>query len=375
MNLLTVIVATATVSGSGWIDDLSSRVSGRVRAATGAEWDTNAYRAVDGQDAARIGGGDQQSDALFRVLVSAQGRLRLNDTHAISTRYLLGAKRFTREQSQDLTAHDLILRGSHRLAKRLALSTRARYRASRIRDETRNYDLGNGSIGLNWFLSETWQFVAEADFFAYRFFAQPRFDYVAPLGHLGVSFVPIRKLTFRLDGFYQYRHYFSTGLVSTTRADVTDPYATFCDPPQANEICTPTPRRDNEGQVRFGAAWRGSFVLGADYLLRLQRSTSDFENINRHRISLYATFAFPWETTASIVGALQFNDGVSVTDFSFLAEDDESQNSLNLKLSKFVTDKIAVDISYALYANQFSTADVQFIRQTIYLGVSFATGI
>ena len=103
--------------------------------------------------------------------------------------------------------------------------------------------------------------------------------------------------------------------------------------------------------------------------MRLQRSNSDFENIDRHRIEITATFGLPGRFTVNVLGALQINDGVSITDQKFLADDDENQNSLNVGVQRPIFGDAYAEARYALFTNQFSTADASFIRHTVYLGV------
>jgi len=142
-----------------------------------------------------------------------------------------------------------------------------------------------------------------------------------------------------------------------------------------NYTCTPRLRRDTEVQLAAGVTYRGGILVGGQYLLRRQRSTSELENVDRHRLTLFGTVGLPLDLTLSGLAALQINTGASLTDNRFLAEDDENQNSLQLQLRRPLFEGLSIEARYALFANQFSTAAANFVRHTVYLGVSYRVGL
>ncbi|MEL7372761.1 MAG: hypothetical protein AAFN74_27800, partial [Myxococcota bacterium] len=145
---------------------------------------------------------------------------------------------------------------------------------------------------------------------------------------------------------------------------------------EAGYICTPAGRRlDFEITGALSISYRGPFLLSAQYLLRLQRSNSDFENIDRHRVEVTATVALPLGITANLLGALQFNQGVSITDQKFLADADENQNSFNLGLQRALDDDLYLEGRYALFTNQFTAAEVTFFRHTFYVGLGYRANL
>lgn len=140
----------------------------------------------------------------------------------------------------------------------------------------------------------------------------------------------------------------------------------------SDERCARMLRTDTEVDLGFRASYRGTFIVGGEALLRLQRSTSELEVIDRYRLSAYATVPLPLELTLSLIGALQYNHGLSASQQIYVAEDDENQNSLEVQLGRRIFAALRVDLRYALYANEFATASARFLRQTVYLGVSYA---
>lgn len=349
---------------------------------TGAEWDTNAKRAVAGDLQNVFLGASRPTesvpDGLMRMLLDAQTNLQIGKNHQIYGGYVLGAKRFFQQATEDLLTHNLTLGSQHRLSDRLDLGVSGWFKASRIRAQLRDYNLGLASTQLGIRLVKGLRLDLGADVRSFRFYNESRFDYWGAQAFLHVSYAPTAGLSLFARGTVAHRRYRGNALVeglSTVDPDA-PPLLLFCEDPafEARQgiQCTPAgQRRDDEGQVNLGLRFRkGSVLVRGGYLLRLQRSNGDFENINRHRVYGNLTWALPWwRLTSNVMATLQINDGVSVTDTKFLAEDDENQNSLRIQLRRPVSDIVDVELNYGLFANQFSTADVSFLRQTISLGV------
>ena len=362
--------------------------SGRLRLAAGSEWDTNARRSVQGAAvqseivafplASRPF--EVAGDGLFRVVIDSAAGLRLGRNHGLRGHYVLGAKRFLRETTEDLLVQEIGLASEHRATDRLIIGINGTYKGSRIRSGLRDYDVLTAGIGATARLSGNWQIDVQGRLTRFDFDAEPRFDYIGPRGSLSVSYRPRRGFSFALRGGAAWRFYDGRALVESlflTDAGPIDVGArTFCDDPEAERAmgfeCTPAGRRrDFEVTGSVNVSYRGPFLISSQYLLRLQRSNSDFENIDRHRVELSATFILPWRVTANILGALQFNQGVSITDQKFLADDDENQNSVNAGLKRPLSDTVYIEARYSLFANQFSTADVSFLRHTAYVGLGY----
>lgn len=113
-------------------------------------------------------------------------------------------------------------------------------------------------------------------------------------------------------------------------------------------------RTDTEVDLGFRASYRGTFIVGGEALLRVQRSTSELEVIDRYRLSAYATVPLPLELMLSLIGALQYNHGLSASQQIDVVEDDENQNSLEVQLGRRIFAALRVDLRYALYANEFA---------------------
>lgn len=389
MNLALALAAgtvTSTAAGVSAPFALRQYVEDvRFRVALGGEWDTNAPRAVEGA-AAPERAPMREADALVRVLVDAHVGLRFAPEHHLMLSYLLGAKRFFEVTSQDLLAHEFFLETRHRLSPASLLRISARGRSHRVRDDrVRDYDLGVTRTSYRFRLGRMVDLEMSASVSGYRYPEQPFFSYWSPSAQVGITVLPTRRWRVSASAGYAHRDYAGPGLVQTFPVDLQanlrgNPFPTFCVRPDPTLECTKTDRTDDEVRIDTEVTYHGRLLggtaifAGSRYILRSQRSTSDYENVDRHRASLFATINLPLSLTFSILATVQLNDGTSLTDTLTLAEDDENRNMLQAKLTHRLSDPVSVELRYALFANQFSTADVRYGRQTIYLGLAFETG-
>ena len=352
---------------AGPVEDTSDwRFSFRISA--GGEWDTNATRTIEA--------GEAVSDGLVRLIADTRVRFFPAAGHQIAAGYLLGAKRFFRAGSEDLLVHNLNLSSVHAITPWLLASLSGAGKMSRIRNSTRDYNLGYGEASLIVRPLAELDSEAHGGINGFTFPAESNYDYFGPRTGGSVSYRPLRGLSISGGFDWVWRRYDGNALVIGTARDGSGNRLTFCtEEDMATIICTPPGRRrDTEAQVSLSAIYRGTFLVGGGYLLRLQRSNSDLEEVDRHRISAFATVALPFDFTLNILAALQINNGVSITDTLFLAEDDENQNSVQAGISYRIAGDLVAELRYALFANQFATNDVSFFRQTVYLGLGYRAG-
>ena len=352
---------------------------GAVRLSLGAEFDTNPRRAlptlagVDSEPAARS---DIVGDGLARMLVDARGTLRLGEEHWMSVSITLGSKRFVAATTEDLLVQDFALQSEHGLVSTLVLSTFAEGRWNRMRSGVRDYDALRGGFGLGILLDalEVRTF-GGGDRFALGI--DRRFNNLGVFAGVNVAFRPMRRWSFDLRGAHQWRFYEGNGLVMGEIEETSETVLTFCQDraglAEQGIRCRSEPRRDGEWQGSLFARYRGTILVGElGYSFRGQRSSSSLENVDRHRLQASATLGLPWALQLSALGAIQVNQGVSITDNQLFAEDDENQNVVQVQVHRELTEALAVDARWSWYNNQFGTTDVSFDRQTFYLGVSVA---
>lgn len=352
------------------------------RLALGEEWDTNARRVVTGNlailEGASLPSGPVVGDGLTRFLADTEASFILTPHHQAQIAYVLGAKRFYTYGSEDQLIHDLSVGTQHSFADWFWLSTWGTFRASRIRSGTRDYSLGTLGLGLNARPIDLVTIAVSGGVVGFDFKPEERLSYAGPFVGGEVSLHPTARLNFaaRVDQYW--RTYSGNALV---RGTIDNPdgsqteVVTFCDGKDTPSIlppsCTQMTRNDTELAFALRGAYRGWIQVGGEYLLRVQRSNSDLEDLDRHRLSAFATFPLPLELTGNILAALQINNGISLTQTKFLAEDDENQNSVQAQLGRDLTESLTAQLRYALFANQFSTAPISFLRQTVYLGISY----
>jgi hypothetical protein len=353
------------VAGPAWAD-----ASGFLRASLGGEFDSNAQRAVQvsGSDGDFTFGDEEVSDGLFRFVAEGQGRWRPRPSWELGGRFMVGTKRFFTQVDQDLLTYDVLVRGRKQWG-RLRLSVFAGNKLSRVRNGVRDYGLSRIGTSVVRYLGPT-ELSLQVEGWEYDF---ETFDTLPGVNYVGP----------RLTAAFRWR--MLTGLTWTVRTTgvlrLHEEAATAIVDIDGMETLVPLDenRRDRELQLVSAFDYTGTFVAGLGYIGRLQRSNSDTENIDRHRIIGYATFGLPWRLFLSLRGALQFNFGRSDTNLRLSGDADENQNSIQARLRREITQRFSVEVGYALYANQFSSDETSvqlvgdqgdFLRQTVFLGVT-----
>lgn len=309
------------------------------RIALGTEWDTNARRGISGDVDRPVVG-----DAVARLVADLSAYARPLDDHAFSASYVLGTKRFFDQAAEDLLVHNLSANTQHIFGESWSASTFGSLRASRMRSGFRDYSVvyGGGSVELR--ALDELTLSVNGSWTSFTFVPNQTLSFVGPTAGADASVRITDQFYAGLRGQYTWRDY-----ELSTRDDTEPSFA-----------------------VRFG--YRGKLRAALEYLARFQRSTSDSENIDRHRVTLFVASPLFFEVNGTLSAALQINDGTSLTDLELLAEDDENQNSIQLGLSRKISGELALEARYALFANQFNTADVSFTRHTFYFGVSYRLG-
>lgn len=347
-----------------WRADITARL--------GAEVDTNALRAVPGASPSLPT--EVVADGLGRATLQLEGQARLHPQLTLSGSYVIGAKQFASQSTEDLVAQSAWLNGVWRMSKQWSLAARGQGRTSRIRSGRRDYDLGSAGLDLR-FRDRQLSFGLRPGLSAFRFGPESRFNFesldIASTGQWRIN----SRTSAALTGSWQRRSYAGNGWVIGQPTDSTQPaILTFCDDPavllEAGIICVGRRRVDEELRLMGELSYLGDFLLRGRYVFRRQRSNSELENVDRHRITGLATFALPARIDLSLQVGLQFNDSITFTDRQFLVEADENQNVVQIELRRPLGDTLAVEVRYGLFANQFLDAAAEFLRQTVYIGLS-----
>lgn len=347
----------------------------KVRVASGAEWDTNAKRAISGTSAG-LGPStiptDVTEDGLVRVLGELDFNLAITPSDSLELSYVIGAKRFFQESTEDLLVHDLGVSTRHDFIEALRLELWGRGRAHRIRSGLRSYGLifGGGTFGVA--PISNLLFKIRSHYTRFSFDSESRLNFRGPTIGAEIDWTPFERTYVQVFADHGWRAYNSSAVVSVNVDGNT--VLTFCDGNDSVDLdlCTQIPRDDTEVVTGLRASYQKGFLLGGELSLRLQRSTSLVEHVDRYRASIFGTVPLPvLDLLLSFLGVLQYNRGLSVTEATFPIEDDENQNRLEIQLSRRLTSELSVELRYALFANEFATSQQGFLRQTFYLGLSY----
>lgn len=131
-------------------------------------------------------------------------------------------------------------------------------------------------------------------------------------------------------------------------------------------------RTDGAGSLHLQLVSARRVFLSLGYALLRNESNARGESWWRHRAQALVGFRLPGQVTVSTSGSLQltrYDDGVSIGQAWFLGDEDETQNMLELSLSKPLLGKLSVEARGALYGNELATEGARFSRQTAALGL------
>lgn len=354
--------------------------AGSLRASLGTEVDTNARRAIEPTDAEPIDGAIQ-TDGLFRLVLDAYGRVDLGRGFELRGQFLGGAKRFMETTDQDQWSQY----SSAELRKRwggFMLGVAGSFRITRLRSAIRDYAQQVAQLKSEVELGAQWVAGASVGWLAYQFEPQPDFSYSGPSASLSVRTTLTGGLVFGgwVEGYLQDYD----GPILVLEDDVLN-RGVLCTPTIADIPCEA--RRDVQvrvgGQLRYDGDWIG----GVSYQVSVQESNSEerpgggpngediaLEDVVRHRIGAFATVPLVWQLLLSVQGAIQINDGTSLTDALLLGDEDENRTSLQAQIRRPLFADVAIEARYAFYTNQVGGGvDFDFSRHTVFLGLSVWT--
>ena len=116
---------------------------------------------------------------------------------------------------------------------------------------------------------------------------------------------------------------------------------------------------------------RRLYVSGG-YLVTRNASNARGESFTRHRLSALVGFRLPADVTFTGQGAVQitsYDDGVSVGQAYFLGDDEESQNVLEVTLSRPIWGGFYVEGRASFFGNELAVEGARFSRQTAAIGI------
>ena len=102
---------------------------------------------------------------------------------------------------------------------------------------------------------------------------------------------------------------------------------------------------------------RGSIIVGGGYAFTVNQSSAPKGAFQRHRIWARAATELPWEVTLAAQGSLQWSNypgGVPLAEQKRLAENDEAENTIELRFSKAIGADFEAVLKLGYYRSELS---------------------
>ncbi len=326
-------------------------VRGRVSAF--GEYDTNARRVAvdkDQPDGFAPGDGLARLQLDGSVALSRPGFTLLNDA-AVGLKLFINQRTERMVVGQNTT--DLLVGLPFGFWAR-ALSI-AKIRAQNT--NTRAYFLEQARLTVGRNLG--WGFAVRGGVTANAFYSfwTPEFSSLSGGGLLAVRFFLTRKEFFELSGTAATRGFFS--LLRAT-------------PPQAAADSRIRADWPLAATISFSSSRR--LFVNTGYTLLRNASNSRGDSYTRHRLYALAGTVLPLAITVTGQAALQitqYDDGLSIGQRLFLADDDESQNSVQAAISRYWAYGFSTEARFAWYGNELARGRLSFSRITSAVGIRY----
>lgn len=367
LSMLASLVGTMT--GTAQSDESPRSVRMSLRLLAGPEFDSNANRSLV------ISREDSKSDRLVRLVMDSKLHYRLSKVHSFSGSYLLGTKRFQEEDAEDVIVQNMVANSRHQVTERVHLGSVFRYRQTRMRSILRDYSLGRGGLRVGWKPVPMLDIWATGGGQRFIFPHETRLNYLGPYASAGLSWKT--SPYFRWDFFAMFEQQYFDGNALTTVKPIggSQLIATFCDDDDRRfrGRCKSQIREDRFFLGSVKVSYQRLFIVGTELQFQGKRSNSVYEDINRIRLSVFATRELGLGIIVNALAAVQYTSEQSLSQniYQYQPEDDENQNRLSLQLSRTLYNSTSAVLRYELFANAFATNDTAFFRQTIFAGLSF----
>ena len=120
-------------------------------------------------------------------------------------------------------------------------------------------------------------------------------------------------------------------------------------------------------------------LVSAAYGLQLNQSNSFGQSLLRHLFTLKLAARLPWQLYLTLKGQLLLTKYLDpmlldqqVNSQTFISIEDENRNAFIVDLDRPIGETgLAVDARYSLYTNELSASPVSFLRQVVYLGITY----
>jgi hypothetical protein len=141
-------------------------------------------------------------------------------------------------------------------------------------------------------------------------------------------------------------------------------------------------RRDWFHETGVELTYVGAFLVGVGYGLQLNLSNSFGQSLIRHIVTLKLAYRFPWSLYATLKAQLyasNFLDPVLLDQrfnaMTFVTIEDENRNNVIVDLERPIgSSGLAINARYSIFTNEISPSPVSFLRQVVYLGLTYRVG-
>lgn len=334
-----------------WARPAAAERDGSVRLWLGAGYDSNPARETE--ETCASAQNPPVGDLFLSGAAAASGRWS-GERFSLSGSYDAGGKKFALLPSEDTLVQAAAFDGTALLGERLALGLSGRGKDRRGASQ-RYTDLA-GSAFAELTLTPDADLRLEGG--ARRFLYPLRYELsfgAAEAGLTGRYRLDRRKSLFA----------FAQGSFRT--------YAAQVEPAGEAAAEAPVRRRDVVASAGVGFQYRGPFSAGLTYSFVSQRSNALRAAILRHRLDANGGVRLPWKWMLLAQAALQltrYPEGMDITEDLSITRDDESLNSLNIRLVRPLGEHVDLELRYALYVANLPQNCLFYLRQTGTLGLS-----
>jgi len=122
-------------------------------------------------------------------------------------------------------------------------------------------------------------------------------------------------------------------------------------------------------------------LVTVGYAVQLNLSNSFGQSLMRHLFTAKIAFRLPWQLYTTLKGQLlvtRYLDPVlldhQINSQTFVSIEDENRNAFIADLERPVARGLSVEARYSIYTNELAASPVSFLRQVVYLGVTYKIG-
>jgi len=187
---------------------------------------------------------------------------------------------------------------------------------------------------------------------------------------------PEREHEIDLSASYHLERRFYAGVVDVNACPPGMPLQAACIVPGNAQ------RRDwfHEGMIEL--TWLRWVLLSASYSVQLNASDSFGQSLVRHLITAKLGARLFWQLYLTLKGQLlitRYLDPVlldrQVNTQTFVSIEDENRNAFIADLERPIgRTGLAVEARYSIYTNELTAVPVSFLRQVVYVGISYRVG-